>query len=292
MGKCKPTRSALFATRRRTAIGAALALALILPAQAAMAVRPFEPLPAVPDARLAAMRGGFTQSGLDMFFGITREVLVNGEVVATTQLVVANLDRLAAGGLPSIETIGNALLLVQSGAGNVAPGVTIPDASALMNSLAAPGSAPAAQSVANAGPASMGAASAPSAPQGAQTPTPAATAPQTGVPSLAPATANTPSASTAAPTMTAGSPPNPSLPPAAALASGRAPVTVMPQSVAGQIIMLPDAAAIVTAVQNSVNDQLIQTRTQIDATLNALSALRSGAFAAALQTQLQGGIRP
>jgi hypothetical protein len=292
MGKCKPTRSALFATRRRTAIGAALALALILPAQAAMAVRPFEPLPAVPDARLGAMRGGFTQSGLDMFFGITREVLVNGEVVATTQLVVANLDRLAAGGLPSIETIGNALLLVQSGAGNVAPGVTIPDASALMNSLAAPGSAPAAQSVANAGPASMGAASAPSAPQGAQTPTPAATAPQTGVPSLAPATANTPSASTAAPTMTAGSPPNPSLPPAAALASGRAPVTVMPQSVAGQIIMLPDAAAIVTAVQNSVNDQLIQTRTQIDATLNALSALRSGAFAAALQTQLQGGIRP
>jgi hypothetical protein len=263
----------------------------MLPAQAAIAVKPFEPLPAVADAQLAAMRGGFMQNGLEMFFGITREVLVNGQVIATTQLVIGNLDRLAAGGLPSVQTIGNALLLVQSGAGNVAPGVTIPAASAL-TSLAAPGSAPAAQSVANAGPASMAAASAPSAPQGAQTPTPATTAPQTGVPSLAPATASTPSASTAAPAMTAASPPNPSLPPAAALASGGAPVTTMPMNVAGQIIVLPNAAAIITAVQNSVNDQLIQTRTQIDATLNALSALRSGAFAAALQAQLQSGIRP
>jgi cell division septation protein DedD len=269
----------------------------MLPAQAAIAVRPFEPLPAVADARLAAMRGGFTQNGLDMFFGITREVLVNGQVIATTQLVIGNLDRLAAGGLPSVQTIGNALLLVQSGAGNVAPGVTIPATSAI-TSLAAPGSAPAAQSVANAGPASMAAASAPSAPQGAQTPTPAATAPQMGTPSLAPATANTPSASTpapaaAAPAMTASSPPpNPSLPPAAALASGGAPVTVTPLSVAGQIILLPNAAAIVTAVQNSVDGQLLQTRTQIDATLNALSAMRSGAFAAALQAQTQAGIRP
>jgi hypothetical protein len=290
MGNRKPTRPALSAPGRRTAICAAIAL--MLPAQAAIAVRPFEPLAAVTDARLATMRGGFTQNGLDMFFGITREVLVNGQVIATTHLVIGNLDRLAAGGLPSVQTIGNALLLVQSGAGNVAPGVTIPDASALMASLAAPGSAPAAQSVATAGPASVGAASASSAPQGAQTPTPAATVPQTGVPSLAPATASTPSASTAAPTMTAGSPPNPSLPPAAALATGGSPVTATPLNVAGQVIVLPDAAAIVTAVQNSVNNQLIQTRTQIDATLNALSALRSGTFAAALQAQLQSGIRP
>jgi hypothetical protein len=92
--------------------------------------------------------------------------------------------------------------------------------------------------------------------------------------------------------MTASVPPNPSLPPAAALASGGAPVTVTPLNVAGQVIVLPNTAAIVTAVQNSVNDQLIQTRTQIDATLNALSALRSGAFAAALQAQLQSSIRP
>lgn len=287
-----PMRPAFHARGRRRAICAALAL--VLPAQTALAERPFEPLSPVADTRLAAMRGGFSMSGLDMFFGITREVLVNGQVIATTQLVIGNLDRLAAGGLPSVHTIGNALLLVQSGAGNVAPGVTIPATSAL-TSLAAPGSAPAAQSVANAGPASMAAASAPSAPQGAQTPTPAATAPRTGVPSLAPATANTPSASTlapaaAAPAMTASSPPNPSLPPAAALASGGAPVAVTPMSVAGQVILLPNAAAIVIAVQNSVNEQLLQTRTQIDATLNALSALRSGAFAAALQAQTQAGI--
>ena len=92
--------------------------------------------------------------------------------------------------------------------------------------------------------------------------------------------------------MSASSAPNPSLPPAAALASGRAPVTVVPLSVAGQVIVLPDAGAIVTAVQNSVNNQLIQTRTQIDATLNALSALRANAYAAALQAQTQAGVRP
>lgn len=115
-----------------------------------------------------------------------------------------------------------------------------------------------------------------------------------GVPSLAPATANTPSASTAVaavPTMSPGSPPNPSLPPAAALASSGAPINVTPLNVAGQVIMLPNAGAIITAVQNSVDNQLIQTRTQIDATLNALSALRSGAFAAALQAQIQSSIQ-
>lgn len=291
MAKREPTRPALRAPSRRNVLCAALAL--LLPAQAAIAGNPFEPLAPVPDARLAAMRGGFTQGGLEMFFGITREVLVNGQVVAVTQLVIGNLDRVLAGGLPSVQTIGNALLIVQTGAGNVAPGVTIPAASA-MTSPAAPSSAPAAQSVATAGPASMATGSVPSAPQGAQTPTPAATALQMGVPSLAPATANTPSASTAAaavPTMSPGSPPNPSLPPAAALASGGAPVNVTPLNVAGQIIMLPNAAAIVTAVQNSVNDQLIQTRTQIDATLNALSVLRSGAYTAALQAQAQGAAR-
>lgn len=259
---------------RRRALCAALAL--MLPATAAFAAPPFAALPAVEDARLAAVRGGFTHGGLDMFFGITREVLVNGQVVAVTQLVIGNLDRLAAGGLPTVQTIGNALLLVQSGAGNVAPGVLVP---------AALGSTPAAQSVANAGPASMAAASAPSAPQGAQTPTPAATAPQMGAPSLVPATASTPSASSSTPA-------NPSLPPAAALAGAGGPVSVTPLNVVGQIIVLPSAAAIITAVQASMNDQLIQTRTQIDATLNALSALRSGEFAAALRAQTQGSVRP
>jgi len=267
---------------RHTALCAALAL--VLPATGAFAAQPFAALPAVEDARLAAVRGGFTHGGLDMFFGISREVLVNGQVVAVTQLVIGNLDRLAAGGLPTVQSIGNALLLVQSGAGNVAPGIPVPAAST-STSLAAPGSTPAAQSVANAGSASMAAAPAPSAPQGAQTPTPAATAPQMGAPSLAPATANTPSASSS--TL-----PNPSLPPAAALAGGGGPVAVTPLNVAGQIIVLPSAAAIIIAVQASMNDQLIQTRTQIDATLNALSALRSGEFAAALRAQTQGSLRP
>jgi hypothetical protein len=55
--------------------------------------------------------------------------------------------------------------------------------------------------------------------------------------------------------------------------------------------VLPNSHAIVTAVQNSLNNQLIQTRTSIDATLNSLSILRSGAFAASLRQQALDSVR-
>jgi hypothetical protein len=56
-------------------------------------------------------------------------------------------------------------------------------------------------------------------------------------------------------------------------------------------LILPSATAIVTAVQNSVNNQVIQTRTSIDATMNSLSFLRSGAFADALRQEALLSVR-
>lgn len=260
-------------TARCASLVAGAALALVL--QPSPAGLLDGAVPAVSDERLAGVRGGFTTGGLDIFFGITRDVLVNGQVVATTRLVVGNVDRLFTGGMPTVETIGNVLMVVQVGPYNTVPGVPAIPGAALS------GSAPAAQSMASAGPVPAATPAASSAPQGALTPTPAATASQAGGASLVPATATTPSASTAG---------SPALSPA--MSAGGVSVTVMPALTAGQLLVLPNAAAIVTAVQNSANDQLIQTRTQIDATLSALSALRSGAFAAALQDQARAMGRP
>jgi hypothetical protein len=267
------------AAARCTMLGAGTALALSL--QVSIAAELVDGgIPAVSDERLAGVRGGFTNGGLDIFFGITRDVLVNGQVVATTRLVVGNVDRLFTGGMPTVETIGNVLMVVQVGPSNLVPGMPANTVAALTGA-ASSGSTPAAQSVAGAGPVPTAAPAASSAPQGALTPTPAATASQAGGASLAPGTATTPSASTVG---------SPALSPA--MSAGGVSITVMPAVAAGQLLVLPNAAAIVTAVQNTANDQLIQTRTQIDATLSALSALRSGAFAAALQDQARAMGRP
>ena len=96
------------------------------------------------------------------------------------------------------------------------------------------------------------------------------------------------SANTApAPAASAASPPVSSAPVSA-------PATVTGPSavqINGQTLLLPNASSIVTAVQNSLNNQLIQTRTSIDATLNSLSILRSGAFAASLRQQALDSVR-
>jgi hypothetical protein len=54
---------------------------------------------------------------------------------------------------------------------------------------------------------------------------------------------------------------------------------------AGQTIVIPNASAIVTAVQNTVNNQIIQTRTTIDAVLSSLSAARGSAMAETIRQQ-------
>lgn len=69
---------------------------------------------------------------------------------------------------------------------------------------------------------------------------------------------------------------------------------VVQTGVPGQPVVLnnvPNGAAIATAVQNSLNNQLLQVQTQITAQLNALEVARSGALAAALRQQALDAVR-
>ena len=62
-------------------------------------------------------------------------------------------------------------------------------------------------------------------------------------------------------------------------------------TVNGQVIQVPMARQSPSRIQNSLNNQQINTRTQIDATLSSLSALQSGQFAAALRQQILDSVR-
>lgn len=79
-------------------------------------------LVAVSEKSLDSVRGGFVTDGLNISFGIERAVYINGSLVTTTSLNMADLSRLTAGRGAPVITSGT-LGLIQSGAGNtVAPG--------------------------------------------------------------------------------------------------------------------------------------------------------------------------
>jgi hypothetical protein len=57
----------------------------------------------------------------------------------------------------------------------------------------------------------------------------------------------------------------------------------------GQVVVvsnLPDAAALATAIQNSAAQTRLETQTTINATLNSLATLQSGALADAIRQQV------
>lgn len=69
--------------------------------------------------RLDEVRGGFvSDSGLKISFGIARAVYLNGELMTTTSLNVADLSKLSGGQAQVTTTGAGALALVQSGQGN------------------------------------------------------------------------------------------------------------------------------------------------------------------------------
>ena len=59
----------------------------------------------------------------------------------------------------------------------------------------------------------------------------------------------------------------------------------------GQVIQVPNGAALALGVQNSANNTRIGVQNQIDVTLSSLSALQSGQFAAALRQQAIDSLR-
>lgn len=105
--------------------------------------------PSVSDRLLDRLRGGMdlNQSGLVGYFAIERAVQVNGQLVAQVQLVISNLDRLAAGGMPTVTVSGPLAQLVQvmnaQGIPSVVSSAGASAAAALASAAAEPASVPA-----------------------------------------------------------------------------------------------------------------------------------------------------
>jgi hypothetical protein len=263
---------------------------------------------ALTDERLDAMRGGFEgANGLQISFGIERAIYVNGELVAVTRLVINDLSKLLSGGPVSAQALANAFTVVQNGPGNMVASEsgnisTTPAQPAAVPVAAASSAAQAAQTATTilASPAPSSVAPAQSAASNT-TASPPVTAAKSGsaVTSAAPVAApttpassvvNPSTASSGATGATGASVSAPTPVAAAANSTGASPVQTstgltVQVNAAGQTLVLPNASSIVTAVQNSLNNQIIQTRTTIDATLNSLSVLRSSAFADSLRQQ-------
>lgn len=258
----------------------AIALMAALSPPAGALTDPFAGLASVRDDRLEQMRGGFENSqGMHFSFAIERAVVVNGELIASTRLVLDDLASLLASGVASGQLISSARSIIQSGAGNI----VIPAASSVKPPPRSP--EPAAAAVQPA-----------SAPQSSPAAVPVASPAAPAAVAVTPAV-QAPAAVAAAPAVQAPAvQPAASMPAAVAPAAAtipQAPLTplVVQLTAGGQTILVPNATAIVSAVQNTLNNQLIETRTSIDAALSSLSALRSHTFSEALRQQALDGIR-
>jgi hypothetical protein len=267
-------------TRVRRVVNRAVAMTLIsaMPAWAVPLQDPFAGLASVPDDRLEGLRGGFENSqGMQFSFAIERAIVVNGELIASTRLVLSDLPQLLAGGAASAQFLTSARSILQNGQGNTivpAPaGIPTPPGTA-SPLAAAPAAAPAAVQAA-------------SEAAGLTTPAPAASAPVAGAPASvaaapAPILAPAPAAQAAGAASASAQ--------AAPAASSIGPLFVQ-MNAGGQTVIVPNASAIVTAVQNTVNDQIIQARTTIDAALSSISALRTNTLTQAVRQQALDSVR-
>ena len=271
--------------------------------------------PTIAEADLAQMRGGLDLGTLVANFAIERVVRINGELVARTQLVMTDLGRLSAGMLPNVQLVGDVANLVQVGQGNaLAADVTAAASTAAAQALEAAGLPGGTSGPAPAAQGSSGSVSATNIASGLQAsfadglahgvavatgedaslrppapvPVPASSA-STGSPPSAAAAASTATSVPAATAPTSAAVPAPTPTPATASLVVPATTTItVPLGNTGQVIVvsnLPNAAALATSIQNSVQATRIQAETSISVTLNSLSALRSAAFAEGLRQQ-------
>jgi hypothetical protein len=308
-----------------------LMLGLCLAACGAAAAAPNTPTaesvvtawPAVPDAILGRLRGGFDLGNLVAYFAIERVVEVNGEVVARAQIVISNLDRLATGGLPTVTVTGPLAQIIQIMNGRMGSNAVVASSGA-PESAAAPtvaGAAPVAPSVGSGRTAlgtpstAGGAAVSSSAPPlatgsissggtqsgsigqfgSALASAVAAAAGATSATGAGHAPAETPSASAAslarAPTApsAAPAPVSVSASPAGSVAQPASSAPLVPTPII-VVNNLPNATAITTAVQNEVHATTIQTQTIISATLNSIPALNAVTLANAIQMQVASAL--
>jgi hypothetical protein len=261
----------------RRFVAAASGLALLAVPAFSVALRELWPAlgPPLADQRLAAIRGGFTAaSGAQFSFGIQRTVTINGEMVAITRLVLDNLQNLMQGTMPTAQFATTLGTVIQS-----TPGTARRQrygrgehSDRRQPTRSPPAPAPRRRRAPHSRPRRSRYRGWPIRPAAAPAPA-AAAAP-------APATA-------AAPVQTV----QPATPASPTTSAAAAQPLVVQMTVNGQVIQIPNGAAIGLAVQNSLNNQQISARTQIDATLSSLSALQSGQFAAALRQQAIDSVR-
>lgn len=100
---------------------AAVTLACSLAISPAMAADvPGDGWQAVDDAILEQARGGFDMpGGLNLSLGIERLVSINGEVVASTSFMIADVARLSVDEANQARTALTAMNVVQNGSGNL-----------------------------------------------------------------------------------------------------------------------------------------------------------------------------
>ncbi|MBO4122370.1 flagellin [Cupriavidus gilardii] len=207
----------------------------------------------VASARLEALRGGFETAGLQVSFGIERAVYINGNLVVQTSLVIPDVSRITS------EQAGRlaAALQTAANAGSVA-------ANALGDQ---PGQG-------TSTPGSGGVSSSASAGQPGTA---------TSTPGSATAAAPSPAPASGAPAMPA--------PAVIATATGSVSTNGLLNLIqngpgnsfnAGTLAGTP-----ATVIQNSLNNQSIQSLLTIDAGVNTLQAFRAGVAGAALNSALQ-----
>ncbi len=129
-------------------VGATLACAVF---PAVLAADDLRDWPAMMDAELGQLRGGFEFESLIANFAIERIVRIDGEVVART-LLVFDFTNVEAGRLPSLQVIGDLANLIQVGPGNAAAGI---EQQVVASVAAAVADATEAQSAAGAGAAAI-----------------------------------------------------------------------------------------------------------------------------------------
>jgi hypothetical protein len=276
---------------RRLPVRAAAAGLILVAGLAVAMIDPFADRQALNDAQLDAIRGGFEANGLVASFGIEKAVVVNGELITSTKLIIDNLGALLAGQPASVQIISQAQKTVA--------GATVASSAPPAQTAA---SAPTPVAQANPPPAASGTTAAPAASQSMPAPVasnatsaPAASsstpAPAASQSTPAPAASNTTPAPAASQNTPAPAPvasnttPAPAAPqstPAPAATAASLPLYVQINA-AGQIVVIPNgaalAAATATSVQNQANNTTIQTLQQIDAVLSSLSAYKAGVIA-------------
>ncbi|WP_456280783.1 flagellin [Cupriavidus sp. JZ107] len=206
----------------------------------------------VASARLEELRGGFETGGLQVSFGIERAVYINGNLVVSTSLVIPDVSRITseqAGRLAAaLQSAANAGSVAANALGQAGQGTSTPGSGSASSS---------------------------------------ASAGQPGTATSTPGTA----------TVAAPSPAPPSgattMPAPAVIATATGSVTTngllnLIQNGPGNSFNAGALAGTpATVIQNSLNNQSIQSLLTIDAGVNTLQAFRAGVAGAALNSALQ-----